>query len=533
MSSQMDADVVVVGAGILGGLAAERLAAKGRSVLILEAGPRVDRNSLLEKFRVEPNKNDQKAFYPEMAWAPKSSGGQYSDEYIENAGPMRWVPAYIKLVGGTTWHWSGAFWRLIPNDFKLKSLYGWGRDWPIQYEELEPWYTLAEQITGCSGSDTDDQSGQAGKPFPHRSAPYPLPQEKWSTYTNSVADRMKNIGFKFVDEPHLRATQVFDGRPPCFGNNNCSPLCPIGALYSGDRAITRAERAGAKVLPETVAYQLEKGPGGKLIAVHTKDPEGRTTRRTARYFILAAHAIETPKLMLMSEVGNSSDQVGRNLMSHPSLIWEGLAKDAFWPGRGPVQQGSVVGHRDGPHRAQHAALRHGSNQKGANLAMTERLLRQGIIGHELDERIRHDSARFLSLTTCVEMLPAPTNRVTLSTRKDGLGLPTPRISFDIDDYTRKAGAMAEEDFKQFDKAFEIQTPLGDRQRWALASHIMGSTIMGADPKTSVVDSDCRSHDHPNLFIASTGVFPSSSCVNPTLTGAALSLRLADVISREV
>ena len=267
---EMDADVIIIGAGILGALAAERLALKGKSVLMLEAGPRVARGTLLENFRNGPDKNDFNAFYPELPWAPKSFGGKFSDKYIENVGPRRWNPTTLRLVGGTTWHWSSAFWRYVPNDFKLQTMYGRGRDWPIGYDDLEPWYTLAEQITGCSGSDTDDQSGQGDSAFPPRSAPYPLPQEKWSWYTNAVAAKLKGVGLRMIDEPHLRATQMFQGRPPCFGNNNCSPLCPIGAMYSGDMAMAAAERAGAKVLPDTVAYRLEKGTGRKLVAVHTK-----------------------------------------------------------------------------------------------------------------------------------------------------------------------------------------------------------------------------------------------------------------------
>jgi choline dehydrogenase-like flavoprotein len=533
MSAEMDADIIVVGAGILGALAAERIAARGKSVLILEAGPRLPRWQLLESFRNGPNKGSADAFYPELPYAPKGGGGRYSDDYLDNVGPMVWKPSVLRLVGGTTWHWSSAFWRYVPNDFKLHSRYGVGRDWPIDYDQLEPWYTLAEQITGCSGSDTDDQGGGGGKPFPPRSAPYPLPPLARSSYIQAVAARMTALGFNFIEEPHLRASRPYGGRPTCSGNSNCTPLCPIGAMFTGDMAVALAERAGARVLPDTVAYRLEKGAGGKIAAVHTKAPDGRSTRRTARYFVLAAHALETPKLMLMSEVGNSSDQVGRNLMSHPSLIWEGLVKEALWPGRGPSQQGSVNERRDGPERAHSAAFKYIFNSNVPNLALTRRLLQQGIMGRELDERIRHDCARFVSIVAGMEQLPVAGNRVSLSDRRDALGLPTPRIYMDVDEYTRRAGAVAARDFARIGRAFELQQPLGDPKAWRLAAHIMGTTIMGSDPGTSVVNAECRAHDHDNLFVASTAVFASSSTVNPTLTGAALSLRLGAQIAAEV
>ncbi|MDI9682537.1 choline dehydrogenase, partial [Burkholderia cenocepacia] len=96
-------------------------------------------------------------------------------------------PSFLRLVGGTTWHWGGATWRMLPNDFRLHSLYGQGRDWPIGYDELEPWYQLAEEQIGVSGSDTDDQSGQGGAPFPPPSKPYPLRQQPLSYLTQQVA----------------------------------------------------------------------------------------------------------------------------------------------------------------------------------------------------------------------------------------------------------------------------------------------------------------------------------------------------------
>lgn len=529
--SEFDADVIIVGAGILGALAAYRLAAKGKSVMILEAGPRVSRWRVLEAFRNAPVKGFSN-FYPEIPGVPKSSGGRYSDQYLENVGPMKWDPGYLRLVGGTTWHWSSAFWRLLPNDFKLKTLYGVGRDWPISYDELEPWYTLAEQITGCSGNAADDQSGHAGQSFPPRSAPYPLPPEQWSRYTKAVATGFDGLGYHFIDEPHLRATQTYGGRPACAGNNNCSPLCPIGAMFSGDMAVALAEEVGARVLPQTVAWKLELGPGRRIAGVHTMAHDGTKARRTARAYILAAHAIETPKLLLMSGVANSSDMVGRNLMTHPSLIYEALARDEMWPGRGPVQQGSVNDLRDGQHRRFHSAIRYSSNNRVPNPMIAERLIRQGIIGSELDKRIRHDSARYINFIAGTESLPDPTRRITLSNRRDGLGLPTPRIHMDMDDYARASGNRIASDFSRIDRAFAISEALGDRTAWRLPAHPMGSTIMGEDPAVSVVDRDCRTHDHSNLFITSTSVFPSAAVVNPTLTGAALALRTAELVSRE-
>ncbi|QOW20590.1 GMC family oxidoreductase [Lysobacter ciconiae] len=532
MSTTYDADVIVVGSGVLGSVAAHSLVTAGKSVIILEAGPRVPRWKIVENYRNRPNKLDYNAPYPDQPWAPKSSGGPYADDYLQNVGPFTLKPGMLRLVGGTTWHYAGAAWRYIPNDFKIRTLYGVGRDWPIDYDDLEPWYQLAEEAMGVSGSETDDQSGQGGAPFPPRSKPYPMPMRPWTHYTKRLSETFSAAGHHFIDEPNSTNSQPYDGRPACSGNNNCMPICPIGALYSGEVHAYKAERAGAKLLENSVAWKLEKGAGGKIVAVHYKSPEGKSTRITAKYFIVAAHGVETPKLLLMSEVANSSDQVGRNLMDHTGIALNMLTKEALWPGQGPVQQGGIFDRRDGEHRRQYAAIKHSPRNGIANQLVTEPLLEEGLMGSELDRRIRHDAARFVEISTTFEILPLPQNRITLSPKKDAIGLPKPQIYYDVDDYFRTAVDVAKQDYQRFVKLFEAKL-LDDDSGPQNRDHIMGTVIMGSDPADSVVDGDCRTHDHPNLFLATTGVIPASGVINPTLTGAALALRAADVIRREI
>lgn len=161
MNTQYDADVIVIGSGALGSNAAYILAQKGHSVIILEAGERIPRWKIVENFRNSSKKGNYNSPYPDMPWAHHS----YNEQYIENTGSFDFRPGMLKLVGGTTWHWASACWRYLPNDMKLNSLYGVGRDWPIEYSELEPYYQKAEQALGVCGSDSDDQSGQGGNPF--------------------------------------------------------------------------------------------------------------------------------------------------------------------------------------------------------------------------------------------------------------------------------------------------------------------------------------------------------------------------------
>jgi choline dehydrogenase-like flavoprotein len=530
MAVDYDADVIVIGSGALGSNAAYELARKGKSVIILEAGERIPRWKVVENFRNSSRKGNFNDPYPNQPWAPTS----FADGYLENTGSFDLLPGMLKLVGGTTWHWAAATWRFLPNDMKLKTLYGVGRDWPISYDELEPYYVRAELAMGVAGSNSDDQSGHAsGIAFPPRSAPYPIPPEGETYYFQRLKARIAPEGYNFIHEPNARTNQPYDGRPACSGNNNCMPVCPIGAMYSGDVHARHAENSGAKLLTDATAYKLEKGEGGKIVAVHYRTSKGADVRLTARYFIVACNGIETPKLLLLSDVANSSDQVGRNLMDHTGMGLQFLADEPLWPGRGQVQQGGIFNWRDGDFRKRHSAIKHALTNMVPNEAVTRRLLSQGVVGEELDRRIRHDAARWVDVSTVFEMLPNPSNRVTLnSARKDALGIPMLKINYDVDDYVKAGKDVAKRDYANFVRLMG-GTVVEDETGWQNRDHLMGAVLMGDNAKDSVVNGECRTWDHDNLFLATTGVIPASGVINPTLPGVALSIRIADIIGREI
>ncbi len=529
MTTQFDADVIVVGSGALGANAAYVLAKAGKSVIMLEAGVRIPRWKIVENYRNSSKKQNYNSAYPNAPWAHSS----YDSEYIENVGSYELRPGMLKLVGGTTWHWSAACWRHLPVDMKLFSSYGVGRDWPIGYDDLEPYYQRAEEALGVAGVGGQDQSGQGGGASPPRSRPYPLPPEAKTYLFQRLEARLRPIGYDTVHEPHARASRPYDGRPACAGNNNCMPVCPIGAMYSGIVHVGHAEQAGVQLRTDATAYLLEKGTGGRIVAVHYRSSDGQETRLTARSFVIAAHALETAKLLLISNVANSSDQVGRNLMDHSGMRFTFLADEPVWPGRGSVQQGGILTRRDGPFRRDHGSIKHSVSNTVPNDAVTTRLLQQGVLGSELDRRIRDDASRWVSFFTQFEPLPRATNRVEASpSRKDALGIPMLRVHYDLEPYVTSARTVALTDLNRFSVAMGGTVVDGNPQL-GNGDHPMGTVIMGKDPRTSVVDAGCRTHDHPNLFLATTGVFPAASVVNPTLTGVALAIRIADTVAREV
>jgi choline dehydrogenase-like flavoprotein len=529
MAEQYDADVIVVGSGALGSNAAYQLAKAGKSVILMEAGERVPRWKIVQNSRNSPRRGNYNEPYPNMPWALTTN----QDDYLENTGSFPFKPGMLKLVGGTTWHWAAATWRYLPSDMKLKSTYGVGLDWPISYDDLEPYYQRAEEALGVVGSDDQDQSGQGGGAFPPRSKPYPLPPEGKTYLFQRMEARLSPLGFNFIHEPNARVTKPYDGRPACAGNNNCMPVCPIGAMYSGNFHADHAEKSGAKLLTDATAYKLEKGAGGKIVAVHYRTSKGDDIRLTARYFVIAAHGLETPKLLLISDVANSSDQVGRNLMDHSGIGMHFLADEPVWSGRGAVQQGGIFNRRDGEHRRDYAAIKHALANGVPNPAVAERLINQGVLGPELDRRIRDEASRLVEVSTVFEMLPHANNRVQPHpTRRDALGIPTLTVNYDVDSYVDAARPIAVNDFHTFVKGMN-GTVIDISEGYQNRDHIMGTVIMGADPKTSVVDGDCRTHDHDNLFLATTGVIPASGVINPTLTGVALSIRIADTIVQEI
>ena len=154
------------------------------------------------------------------------------------------------------------------------------------------------------------------------------------------------------------------GAPACCGNNNCMPICPIDAQYHGGIAAASAESSGVRLVPEAVVYKLEHDEAGRIIAANYYDWDKVSHRVTGKTFILAANAIETPKLLMMSAsskypngLANSSGTLGRNLMDHPSNSLTFDADEPLWPGRGPMSPSAIQQLRDGPFRSEHAAFR--------------------------------------------------------------------------------------------------------------------------------------------------------------------------------
>lgn len=564
-----DYDVVIVGAGVAGSLAACRIkAAKPQArVLLLEAGDNgldaAQRTTFVEAYQVSPTKNvpTPYAALPNnaQAYAPSSDGvgdPLLMNSYYVEAGPDLFKSGFQRMAGGSTWAWRGNCPRFLPADFQLKKLYNVGVDWPITYDQLEPYYVQAEAELGVSGNH-DEWDGLYGA---HRSA---LPHA-WivAGYGDTrVRAALATIGpldgipVTVVTTPQARNSEEYQGRSACQGNSSCIPICPSGAKYDASVHVKRArDELDVEVRTRSVVTRLiaDPGPGpGPGPEVHTvvyrSHPDTATEHKvTGAHIVLALNAIETPKLWLASELKNNSDQVGRNLMDHLAEEVVGHFGEPVYPFRGPQSILSIETFRDGTFRKTNGAFRitignDGWGRTESPGAAVERLMWDATtgkvkqFGKPLQQKVAARVTHMLRFGYSTEQLPDPANRVTLSDETDALGVRRPKITYKIDDYSKRALAYGHsvtrrmwQHLEQTSGATDVdpQQPL---LRYNGAGHLMGTMRMGDSNATNVVHPDGNAHDHPNVWVVGSAVFPTSGTANPTLTLAATTLRTADIL----
>jgi choline dehydrogenase-like flavoprotein len=622
-------DVAIVGSGFAGALIANELGKARKNVIILEAGAGVppNINEYMRRFysasakvpespytpeifdQTDPNgglndPNEVKAGRPTvLSLGPKGRFGDWTDPkqaYLIQKGPRPFASTYDRVAGGTS-HWLGTCLRFVPNDFRMNSEYGQSIDWPIEYKDLNFWYGEAERELGVS-ADSDEQT-YCGIEFPPNHT-YPMRKIPNST-TDQYVDKSLNgnpltegetqflgMGKPFPripvrGVPAARNSEPYRNRRACAGNTNCIPICPIQAKYDPTITLNDAMNTPGvvKLRKGTVVSEIDVGENGlvseiKYIGYNT-DTGGRTETGSvkARVYVIAANAIETPRLLLMSKnggrtakgVANTSDMVGRNLMDHPYYVVWGLSPEPIYPYRGPLITSGIGDLCDGPFRRERAAFRvdignegwnfvvggdpnvttldfvNGLNKTGLNAPSDRRrspLGDEALFGKPLLDKLNEKFTRQFRCGFLIEQTPHRENRVTLSSDfKDGLGLPRPQISYNLSDYTRRGfiaahrmknllfAKMGLDEFTRIenDDPTRFEEEIDGKPvslNYTGAGHIMGTCRMGNDPESSVVDKFQRSHDHSNLYLVGSSTFPTGATANPTLTLAALSLRTA-------
>jgi choline dehydrogenase-like flavoprotein len=521
-------DVVIVGSGIAGSVLAKTLTQAGKSVLLLEAGLQAGADlddpgafatyrGYVETFheRAVPATNGP---YPDppQALSPNvleiQAKTPYDTGYLVQTGPLPFASDCLRAPGGTTLHWLGNVPRMLPNDFRMKTLYGQAVDWPIDYEELKPYYELAEREIGVAG-DADAQRGPDMGPanygkdyvFPMLPIPQSYQDGVWmqrsqdlpvaldgTSYTvtcvsmpqarNSIPDPRYTAGEivwnpraqRFVVDPHASAYPVtgatwspYSGER-CEGNASCVPICPVQAKYNALKTLKKVDRRHLTVLTQSVASRVQvDAASGEVTGIVYKryragsaDYEEHVAR--GRLYVLAGSALENAKVLLTSGIANRSDQVGRNLMDHLVMLTWGLFPEKVYPYRGPGCTTYIPTFRDGAFRRDFAAWispldnwgwSWPTSAPGSDLTTA---LSDGLFGSALRGRIADRVTRQALLHFECEQLPEPDNRITIDPKyTDEIGNPRPVIEYDASPYVRKSFAAARAVSKQIFAANRI------------------------------------------------------------------------------
>jgi choline dehydrogenase-like flavoprotein len=587
-------DAVIVGAGISGALIALELSRAGKRVLVIEAGPAEDPTRggyerYLYRFYETALKDNQSPYarnpnapMPRSTDAHKLTPGQTdASGYLVQTGPFATDTTYTRVLGGTTMHWEAKTPRMLPEDFEMRTRFGQGENWPVDYDALEPYYQLAEREIGVSADIEDQRYHGLRFPsdyvFPMRAMPlsyldqkvdegirgtsveldgqsYPLRVRSFPQGRNGIPNPKYDGNKGYVPVGAVSTHQTEEGGR-CQGNNACVPLCPVQAKYHAGKTLAKALQTGhVEILAQAVASRVHVDPSsGRVSQLEVKryaapdSPEHETGTIRAKLFVLGANAIENARLLLASDLPSSSGLVGRNLMDHAYLLNWGLMPQICGTMRGTNVTGGIVELRGGSFRRRQAAFSVDIHNDGWGWSVGSPaydLLSLVDDHNEFGDRLRYQLAdrisRQLLLAFMIEVLPSESNRVTVDPAfTDALGNMRPVISYSVPEYTLRGAAYARRfartvfqrlgaaDHTAYDPAdFGYVTYEGQGYAIRGGNHLAGTHIMGTDKRSSVVNADQRSWDHENLYLVGGGSMPSIGTANITLTIAALCFRSA-------
>lgn len=544
-------DVCVIGSGAGGAPVALALARAGYRVVVLEKGPALGREDFLYD-EIRSCRRD--LFVPSPAEEPHVE--------VPPAGRARttsngWT---ANCVGGGTVHFSGFTYRLHPEDLKLRSLLGAVPgstlcDWPLAWAQLEPYYEIAEAELGISG---DAQRN----PFETARRPLPLPPLPESGVARLVDAACARLGLHSYPTARAILSAPYQGRGPCERSAFCGSYgCHTGAKSSVLAALwPKALATGrCQIRPGCMVHGIETDESGRATAVRYLDYRRQQQRVAAAVVVVACSAVESARLLLLSRgkahpqgLGNAHGQVGQNLMfcglglgqaefpasdaAMQAIDWREpfinrSFQDLYVMGRGTDQQrkGGTVNfllpHGNPIHRAEQLAL----DNRGAAATLATG---GPLWGQALKDAIRRaqEQVRTVEFEIYAETLPHPGAALTLDDEvKDKWGLPVARFSL----ASHREDAVANRAL--LDKGLEVLREMGGQdvrvtRREEKNFVLQGGTCrFGTDPRTSVLDPDCRVHDAPNVFVTDGSFMPTLGGVPNTLTIQANAFRVADRI----
>ena len=553
-------DAIVVGTGISGGWAAKELCEKGLKTLVLERGPMVKH---IEDY---PTMNDDPWDYKTgdviTNKTRKTQGKQSRTEYTTRESSKHffvndlehpyneierfdWMRGYH--VGGRSLTWGRQSYRLTDFDFEANIKEGIAIDWPIRYRDLEPWYDYVEGYIGVSGQNE-------GLPqFPDGN--YLKPME-----LNCVEDHLRESISKNYKDRILtigRTAIITEGTKPGLGRMSCQYRarcmrgCPFGAYFSSNSStLPAAEKTGNMTLrPNSIVHEViydsnnKKASGVRVIDTETK----KTYEFNARVIFLCASAVASTSILMQSKsdafpngLGNSSDQLGRNIMDHHLDVGASAKtedfKSQYYFGRRNngiyIPRFRNIG---GSTNRKDFLRGYGYQGGGSRNAWTDKVTELSY-GTEFKKEILKPGMWSIGLGGFGEVLPYEDNRMTLDYEKlDNWGLPTVTFNATI----KENELNMRKDMKQ--QAMEMLENAGfkdveghdDAYAIGLGIHEMGTARMGHDARSSVLNKYNQVHEVPNVFVTDGSAMTSAGNVNPSLTYMALTARAADHAVKEL
>ncbi len=499
-------DVVIVGAGAAGSLYADAFARAGRSVVVLEAGPPRQLSDLVSS----------QLYARRLKWG----GGR-----VEFEGNHAGFGHNVNTgwgFGGAALHHYATWPRMHAEVFA---------DWPIGYDELRPYYDTVQAEVGIAG----DAAAEVWRP---PGAPYPLPPLKTFAQGRILARGFARLGLPTAPLPAAITTDWYHDRPPCLYDGWCDAGCPIGSLANPlTTYFASAVAHGAHVVPHATVTSVIAAAPDRAAGVRWVDGDGGVHVQPARLVVLAASAIQNPRLLLNSActawptgAGNRHDQVGRNFMLDAVALCYGLfdepTENHLGVSAGQLMNRARAGDRPGAPPGGYQW------QIGPSLKPNDifgiAISRADLFGPPLADFMRRAAVGLASMVAMVGQPPDPDNRIVLSANRDRFGVPLAKVRHRFDPATKALWdhCVAE--------GAAVMKAAGARETWhgpLNAGHLLGGTLMGDDPQRSVVDADGRCHGIANLIVAGSGVFPESGGISPTFTLMALARRSVERLLR--
>ena len=535
-----EVDFVIVGSGSAGGIIAKELSAAGHSVVVLEQGPHLQATDFThDEWGIDHNYD--------MKWSTRQGYPQtFRKSENEEAELRDTVCGYAHNVGGSSVHFSGNFWRFRPIDFIEASVRGAIEgtnfaDWPITYEDLEPYYTKVDWEIGVSGLQ--------GPWDPPRSREYPCPPMPIKGSDVLLERAAKQLGLTPYPAPVAILSRPFNGRPGCIHCGFCNGFgCEVNAKSSSMIAMTPLALASGncELRIGCTVSRVHTNEAGRVTEVVYWDEESVEQAQRSKAVILCANGAETPRLLLMSEsamfpdgLANSSGFVGQNLMFNgyasavglfdaPVNAWKSVPTTRvvhdFYeldPNIGFYGGGGI----DGRHPTRGVPLDFGLD--------SGQLFDGPRWGIDYKNNLAHEFSHVAAFDGHTTSLPLASNNVTLDpTYKDKFGRPAIRCTYmDHEDDLATMSWFLDKNTELMEAAGAIKMagsyPEGGQEGNV---HLLGTCRMGDDPSTSVINSNNRSHDVPNLFMCDGSTLVTSGRGQPTMTIMALAFRAADMIN---